>query len=38
MQPYEINRKNAATIEIVGNAANIDIVLGKCVDKPFVGN
>ena len=34
MQPYY--RKNAATIEMVGNAANIDIV-GKCVNMSFVG-
>ena len=26
MQPYLIYKKNAATIEMVGNAANIDIV------------
>ena len=35
VQPYEIYRKNAATIEMVGNAANIDIV-GKGVTRPFV--
>ena len=37
MQPYKIYRKNAATIEMVGNAANTDIV-GKGVNMPFVGN